>query len=185
VLAADTAQQASVQEITEAADVGFGSFYNHFTSKAELFETAVADVLEEMGELLDALSSDLADPAGAFAQSVRLAGRLAHRRPEAARILVSHGPADMDSGRGLAPRALRDITAGIEAGRFHVASPQLALAGAAGSLLATVHLSLADPDFAADAVYDQLAEQLPRMLGLPAEEARTLATTELPDARPV
>ncbi len=31
----------SIQEITDAADLGFGSFYNHFTSKQELFEVAV------------------------------------------------------------------------------------------------------------------------------------------------
>ena len=33
------------------ADVGFGSFYDHFSTKSELFEAAVADVLEELGEL--------------------------------------------------------------------------------------------------------------------------------------
>ena len=36
MLASDTAAQASIQEITDTADVGFGSFYNHFSSKAEL-----------------------------------------------------------------------------------------------------------------------------------------------------
>jgi AcrR family transcriptional regulator len=30
----------SIQEITEAADIGFGSFYNHFESKEQLFRTA-------------------------------------------------------------------------------------------------------------------------------------------------
>ena len=36
-------------EITQAADVGMGSFYNHFESKDELFEAAVADrVTEDM-----------------------------------------------------------------------------------------------------------------------------------------
>ena len=69
MLAAGTATQASIQEITDAADVGFGSFYNHFSSKAELFEAAVADVLEELGELFDRLSVDAQDPAMAFAQS--------------------------------------------------------------------------------------------------------------------
>ena len=31
----------SIQEITDAADVGFGSFYNHFQSKEQLFDEAV------------------------------------------------------------------------------------------------------------------------------------------------
>ena len=72
MLASDTAAQASIQEITDTADVGFGSFYNHFSSKAELFEAAVADVLDELGALLDQLSVDVDDPALAFARSVRL-----------------------------------------------------------------------------------------------------------------
>ena len=35
----------SIQEITDAADVGFGSFYNHFESKDALFEAAVGSTL--------------------------------------------------------------------------------------------------------------------------------------------
>ncbi|MFI9781248.1 hypothetical protein ACIHCV_42710 [Streptomyces sp. NPDC051956] len=33
--------------IAERADVGLGSAYNHFTGKPDLFDTAVADALEE------------------------------------------------------------------------------------------------------------------------------------------
>lgn len=182
MLADGSAATASIQEITDAADVGFGSFYNHFPSKAELFEAAVADVMEEMGELLDKLSSTVEDPAAAFAQSVRLAGRLAHTRPQLAQVLVRHGLATyIGSGEGLAPRALRDISAGIAAGRFRTDNAKLALACTAGSLLATLQVALTDPDFADDSVYDQLAEQLLRMLGVPAGEAHELATLPLPD----
>ncbi|RYJ04976.1 MAG: TetR/AcrR family transcriptional regulator, partial [Actinomycetales bacterium] len=43
----------SIQEVTESADVGLGSFYNHFASKDELFEAAVQDALETLGTFLD------------------------------------------------------------------------------------------------------------------------------------
>jgi AcrR family transcriptional regulator len=97
MLADDTAAQSSIQEITDTADVGFGSFYNHFSSKAELFEAAVADVLEELGELLDQLSVDVDDPALAFARSVRLVLRLCRNRPEMAAVLIRHGMHYMES----------------------------------------------------------------------------------------
>jgi AcrR family transcriptional regulator len=181
LLAEGTAHQSSIQDITDAADVGFGSFYNHFPTKAELFDAAVQDTLEEMGEQLDELGSKLDDSAATFAQSVRLSGRLAHLRPQIAQVMVRHGMAYMDSDRGLAPRALRDINAGIDAGRFHVANPKLALSTVVGSLLAALHLSLTDPAFDNDTVYDQLAEQLLCMLGVPAAEARELASVPLPD----
>lgn len=181
MLADGRAQQASIQDITEAADVGFGSFYNHFTSKTELFEVAVDDVLEQMGALLDALSEEFDDPAAAFAQSVRLAGRLAGRRPDVARIMIDHGVSIIDAETGLAPRALRDITNAVTAGRFRAPSPKQALANTAGALLASLHLALTDAEFARDAVYDDLAEQLLRMFGLPDAEAHALATAPLPD----
>ncbi|MEV4087105.1 TetR/AcrR family transcriptional regulator [Nonomuraea fuscirosea] len=182
MLADGTVQQASIQDITEAADVGFGSFYNHFTSKSELFEAAVADVLEETGALLDELTGDIDDPAVAFAQSVRLAARLARTRPETAKVLVRHGMTYLGSDRGLAPRALRDITAGIASGRFQASNPRLALAAVGGSLLATLHLMLSDPGVPLQKTCDQLAEHLLRLLGLPADEARELSLRPLPEA---
>ena len=33
LIADGRSERASIQEITEAADIGFGSFYNHFESK--------------------------------------------------------------------------------------------------------------------------------------------------------
>ncbi|HTF49757.1 MAG TPA: TetR/AcrR family transcriptional regulator [Pseudonocardia sp.] len=182
MLADDTAPQASVQEITEAADVGFGSFYNHFSSKPELFEAAVADVLDELGELLDQLSVDVEDPALSFAQSLRLTLRLCRGRPEISAVLIRHGMNYMESQQGLAPRALRDIRAGMAAGRFRAADPRLARAAVAGALLATLQLALTDPDLVDDSACDQLAEQMLRMLGTPYDEAHALAYAPLPVA---
>src|ERR1700743_1382534 len=64
-----------VLEITRAADVGMGSFYNHFDSKEELFEAAVADVLDAHGAMLDRLTESIDDPAETLATSFRLTGR--------------------------------------------------------------------------------------------------------------
>lgn len=184
-LASDMQATVSIQDITDAADVGFGSFYNHFSSKAELFEAAVSEVLEELGRLLDDLSSTVDDPATAFAQSVRLTARLGVARPETAQVLVRHGMAYIDADAGLAPRALRDIEAGIATGRFQVGEPRLALATTAGALLAVLHVSLANPEQVTDAACDEVAEQLLRMLGVSLDEAREIATAPLPDASAV
>jgi AcrR family transcriptional regulator len=182
MLADDTAAQASIQEITDTADVGFGSFYNHFSSKAELFAAAVADVLDELGALLDQLSVDVDDPALAFARSVRLTLRLCRDRPEMAAVLIRHGMHYMESPRGLAPRVLRDIQAGVAAGRFQATEPRLARAAVAGALLATLQLALTDRDLVDDAAVDYHAEQILRMLGTPYDEAHALAHAPLPIA---
>ena len=50
LIAEGRGDRASIQEITEEADIGFGSFYNHFDSKEQLFATATEEVLERWGQ---------------------------------------------------------------------------------------------------------------------------------------
>ena len=180
MLAAGTATQASIKDITDAADLGFGSFYNHFSTKTELFEAAVADVLEELGELFDRLTVDVEDAATAFAQSVRLTLRLCRRRPQISAVLVREGMHYMESEAGLAPRLLRDIRAGMASGQFLKAEPRMARAAVSGAVLATLQIALTNPELVDDSACDQLVEQLLRMLGLPLDAARELAHAPLP-----
>ena len=84
-----------------------------------------------------------------------------------AAVLIRHGMHYMESPRGLAPRALRDIQAGIATGRFQPTDPRLARAAVAGALLATLQLALTDPGLVDDAAIDHFAEQALRMLGAP------------------
>jgi|SRR5581483_4725300 len=170
-----------IAEITEAADVGMGSFYNHFETKEELFRAAVEDALEAFGARLDELSAGVDDPAAAFAQSFRLCGRLHRRHPELSQVLLHHGLALVRSERGLTPRTRRDIEAGVRAGRFHVGDPELALAVVTGAALGLAGLLLTRPDRDDAEATDQVAEALLRLLGLPAPEARTLCRRPLPD----
>ncbi|WP_345580468.1 TetR/AcrR family transcriptional regulator [Nonomuraea rosea] len=172
--------EVSIQELTDVADVGFGSFYNYFTSKDELFQAAITDVLEEHGQLLDELTSDLEDPAEVFAASVRLTGRLADTHPQVARILTRTGLPYLDSDKGLAPRALRDIRRAVDAGRFRIANPHVALASAGGSLLGFLQLRIAHPDLVGEDACEELAEQLLRMYGMDRETAYAIAHRPLP-----
>jgi AcrR family transcriptional regulator len=170
-----------VLEITQAADVGMGSFYNHFDSKDELFEAAVADVLESHGALLDQLTEAVEDPAETFACSFRLTGRLFRRRPQESRILLVGGLNLQGSERGLGPRALRDITAAAAAGRFTVDDPKLAMAVAGGALLGLGKLLQEEPERDDAAAADRVAEDMLRLFGLPADEAHEICQRPLPD----
>ena len=170
-----------VLEITQLADVGMGSFYNHFDSKEQLFEVAVADVLDSYGALLDILTAQMEDPAEIFAASFRLTGRFFRRRPDESRILLANWGALMTSNRGLAPRALRDIKAAVAAGRFHLEDPDLALATSAGILLGVGALLQADPDRDGGATADAVTEDLLRMFGMSAPSARAVCARPLPE----
>ena len=170
-----------VLEITQAADVGMGSFYNHFDSKEQLFEAAVADVLDTHGAVLDHLTADLDDPAAVFACSFRLSGRFFRERPQESRILLANWGALLSSDKGLAPRALRDIKAAVSAGRFSIDDAELGLAIAGGALLGVGHLLQSQPQRDAGATSDAATESVLRLFGMSADDAREVCALPLPD----
>jgi AcrR family transcriptional regulator len=170
-----------VLEITQAADVGMGSFYNHFESKEQLFDAAIADALDAHGALLDQLTSSIDDPAETFACSYRLTGRLFRRRPQESRILLANGMTLLASEKGLAPRALRDIKEATRAGRFTVDDPELALAVAGGALLGLGNLLRSQPDRDDAEATDTVTEGVLRLFGLSADDAREICRRPLPD----
>jgi AcrR family transcriptional regulator len=173
----------SIQQITDAADVGFGSFYNHFASKAELFDVAVTETMEAHAAWLEGLLADEDDPAAVFATSLRLTGRLVRTRPQMARVMMNSPVTMLRARQGHAPHALRDIEAAVEAGRFQVDDPVVALACTAGCLISAMQLAMMDPgttDEQVDAIIDGAALNVLRMFRVPDRTARRLMTMPLP-----
>ena len=180
-LIAEGRTAVSVLEITQAADVGLGSFYNHFETKEQLYQAAVEDALDTHGAVLDALTTGLDDPAQVFAQSFRLTGRLHRRNPELSKVLLHYGLELATSTNGLAPRARRDIEAAVRAGRFTVRDTELAMVTVAGAALGLGQLLHRRPERDDAEATDQVTEDLLRMLGLDAADAHECSTRPLPD----
>jgi AcrR family transcriptional regulator len=183
LIAEGRGDRASIQEITEVADIGFGSFYNHFTSKEELFQTASEEVLERWAKMLDAASADVQDPAHVFALCLRISGRLTWTHPDIARFITGAGLELLEAPRGLAPRALRDIRAGQITGRFTVSNAEVALSAVTGGLVGLLRLRERHPERVAEGAVDELAEACLRLLGLRTSEARRLAHLPLPSSQ--
>jgi AcrR family transcriptional regulator len=181
LIAEGRGERASIQEITEVADIGFGSFYNHFESKEQLFETASTEVLERWGRMIDRASAGITDPAEVFSISLRLSARLGWTHPEVARFITGAGLDLLDAPVGLAPRALRDIEAGQATGQFTVADAEVALSAVAGGLIGLLRLHQEHPERLEETAVDELAEACLRLLGLPPAKARRLAGLPLPD----
>jgi AcrR family transcriptional regulator len=182
ILAETGETSASIQEIADRADVGFGSFYNHFETKNDLFDAAVADALEEYGQLLDRVTKDIDDPAAVFATSVRLTLKLATSHPEIAQILRLRGLPHVHATTGLGPRALRDLEIGKASGRFDIRDPLVALSAVGGAIIGLLQLGTTrDLDAEGTKAAQEMAEMILRMLGLPADEARQIATQPLPE----
>ncbi|MGA3152197.1 MAG: TetR/AcrR family transcriptional regulator [Streptosporangiaceae bacterium] len=180
LIAEGRGDRASIQEITEEADIGFGSFYNHFDTKEQLFQTASEEVLERWGQMIDRASAGISDPAELFAVGLRISGRLGWTHPEIAGFLAGVGLDLLDIPGGLAPRALRDIQAGQASGRFIAAEAEIALSAAAGGLLGLLRMCQRHPERVNETTVDEFAEAVLRLLGVPAPEAARLVALPLP-----
>jgi len=183
----------AIHEITEAADMGFGTFYNYFESKEAIYEALVNEVFESFGAALDLIAEQADDPAEIFAASVRYTLERAHEEPLWGRFLVRVGFWSRVLEQGLAPRMLRDLQKGISAGRFQVADLPMTVVAIRGAVLSAVdaHTEPAIQVAAERGLADLLGSRLQniperaaavllRMLGLDPEEAEEVACRPLP-----
>lgn len=169
-----------IQEITDAVDVGFGTFYNHLESKEQLFDEAVRSVLQVYSEMRDDIVAIYDDPAEVFAVRFRMTVRLQRQVPELVRLLLHSGVSVLLRDEGLAPRARRDIIAAQEAGRFGPMDPEMAIMAAGGALLGLLQLLDARPEADAGALTDEMTFHVLRMFGMNKRTAPKLTNNPLP-----
>lgn len=171
-------ENSTINDITEEADVGFGSFYNHFTSKTEIatcvFE-ARAEELAAIGDVIAEREEDAAT-AVAFIQRVFLTKAISdpvwgwfivhatHSLPEMAHVFMMHGK--------------RDISRGVEQGRFSVVCEETAMRIVLAALQGMMRAIL-EKEVPPSAVSETI-ECLLRMLGVNAQEAQLLSRKKLP-----
>jgi AcrR family transcriptional regulator len=179
LFARDGVEPVRINEITEEADVGFGSFYNHFASKDEIVAAVVGETMAEHGERLDALAEVLDDPAEVVAVAHRHFVDLARTEPEtgwlAVRLELTHGVLAQAVGH----RAVRDLERGVAEGRFDVEDVPVAFAATGGALLFVMRAVL-EGVLGEDAGVVH-AERVLRMLGVDAADAAEVARRPLPD----
>ena len=170
-----------INEITEEADVGFGSFYNHFDSKEAIVEAVLEEAIAAQGSAIEAVTADLDD----------------RRRPS--RWLTatsSSSPARTQNGRGCHPardpsqprlRSAKPVRPARsrprhQGGTIQVPHKQVALFAAGGALLAVMRAVL---DGQAPRNADRHhAEGVLRLFGLEPEDAAEVARRPMPKIPP-
>ncbi len=174
------AERTRINEITEQADVGFGSFYNHFESKEEIVADVLRESAEEHAQALVAATSGISDPAEVISIAHRHFVRMALADPEWAGLAVrleDSSTAILDS---LRPFAREDLERAISEGRLDVPDVEVALYAAGGALQGVIRAVL-DGRVGAEAEVVHAAMVL-RMFGLPAAEADEIAGRPFPGA---
>jgi AcrR family transcriptional regulator len=172
-----------IQEITEEADVGFGSFYNHFESKEAIVEAVLEEVVAAQGAAIDSVTAELEDPAEVIAAAHRYFVRLASTQPEWAWLLIRLDVSHNIVLRALSPFARRDLHAGVTSGRLSVPNERLALFAASGGMLGVMRAVLDGRiGTGADVMH---AEYVLRMFGLSPDDAAEVARRPLPREIPI
>lgn len=166
-------EATAIAEITETADVGFGSFYNHFDSKEEIAEAVLVEGLERQRTVLFELLDPLTDPAESVALAHSFLIEQARNNPTFGWLLVRLDASHRLLIRALGERARQDIRDGIAAGRFVTDDPEVTFFATGGALLLVMRAVL-DGELGADAGVRH-GEGLLRMLGLAGEEVAAIA----------
>ena len=193
-LMADRGPEAvAINEITDLADVGFGSFYNHFASKEAIFDAVMDEVFEGYADALDELIADVEDPAEVIALSMRITLLRAHHEPKWGRFLMREGLSPRTLSRGLGMRLMRDIGRGIATGRFDGADHYMSFIAVGGIVLAAVAAEeytgredspqselVRDLGMEVGNIGSRATTMALKVLGIPPGEARDIASRPLP-----
>lgn len=169
---------ATINDITEEADVGFGSFYNHFQSKEEIARAVFAERAEQLAVYFASVRDSIEDIA--LAQSVvqRLWIELARHDPLWGWFNIHAEIALQQMNETFRDLIATDISNGNKRGRYKVEAVETAATLTISSLMSTMRMVLEGRG--KDSAASEMSEFLLRMYGLPLQEAAELARRPLP-----
>ncbi|HEY9107041.1 MAG TPA: helix-turn-helix domain-containing protein [Roseateles sp.] len=167
----------TIDDIVVGAEVARGSFYKYFASIDALLIEVATQIANDIIRLAEPVVQELEDPAERVSGGIRLVTRAAVERPVLAAFLVRLGWPDVRGPDMLLDFVRRDLATGIRQRRFMRMPIELALNITAGAVLGASRSMLRDDcekDFA-----EQTAAAALRALGVPPDEAKSIATRRL------
>jgi AcrR family transcriptional regulator len=175
------AADVTISDLANEAGIARGTLYRNFESTEELFNKVVADFADQMHERITTTFVGIEDAAMRLAIGVRLWVRYAHENPLRGRFAVRFALTEPSLRAMFAGPPMRDVSAGIVAGRYHVdesMTPSIAslVIGATVSAMWMVqegHQTWREAG-------SSTAELLLRALGIDTLEAHTISVAELP-----
>lgn len=168
----------TIADITEAADLGFGTFYNHFKSKDEIVDAAMADMIERLGDEIDQLIAPIEDPFFAQVVAWHQVVQLAVSEPIWGWFVLRSTKTLNMLNQGLMLRFQRDVKNAIDSGAFTVADINVVANLVGGGVLALVNARLSEV-INDDQVLEGIA-LLVTHLGITPEKARRLVQQPIP-----
>jgi AcrR family transcriptional regulator len=172
----------TIEDITEAADVARRTFYHYFESKNDVVVPIARARTRELNRRIDRAVEGVEDPAEVISIALRHTLRRMPEDPLCAWFIFRSGLPQQRLREGIGESGTRDVSRGIESGRFTLSNVEAAgslLGGAViGALGGRLEGTLDDDDL------DDAVEYLLRLLGVSAGESGDIAHRPLPPLGP-
>ena len=170
-------EDVTVHDITEAADVGHGTFYLHFPTKSDVLRPVIEQLARRIHDEVDRVTRGEEDPAVRIAAGVRIALPAMARDPLWKCFVLHSGTPFLRFTEGLGSPPAVDARRGMATGRFQIADMQATVSFIDGALLGVL-TAQSHGELEGDAA-EATAELVLRVLGLSPEEAARIARTPL------
>lgn len=169
----------SVDDLVASAGVAKGTFYNHFTDKADLFQAVVSHVRDNLRSTILSEISQGDDPARKCVLGFCISIRYMLMHPQQRRIILASQQILMSHLNEVNDGIVSFMAEGIAQGRFRIPTVEAGVLLNFGLVQICASLELDESDgFALIARIQQLGAVLLRGLGINHEEAEALSAQE-------
>jgi AcrR family transcriptional regulator len=166
----------TVDDIVRAADVGKGSFYNHFEDRDALVRAISRDIRANLEGSVARANADEGDPARRIARAVCIYLRFALDEPEPAGALLRIHSGHTSLSSPLNQGVVEDISQGLAEGRFRLVTVEAGVLCVLGiTQLALARLMSDASESLAAGLPQEMCALLLRALGLGVQDADLIA----------
>ncbi|MFN3201379.1 MAG: TetR/AcrR family transcriptional regulator [Bradymonadia bacterium] len=135
LMATQGKEGVAINQITEAADVGFGSFYNYFQSKDDIYDQLVDEVFNAFADALNQSAGSTDDPAEIVSTAVRNTIVQVTRDPIWGRFFLYISYSAQAFTQRMGAHFLGDMQRGFASGRFTASDPLMTIISVGGTIL--------------------------------------------------
>nr|WP_281354778.1 TetR/AcrR family transcriptional regulator [Chelativorans alearense] len=174
--------ETTIDEITNTADVGFGTFYNYFSSKDEIATRVLDCVIHTLGRRNDLAnrSAGVTDPVFIIANSVRLVAREMMTNPMWRWWLKRTDLMVQRMRAGFKAFGIRDMKVAIEAGAYEITDGDLETAWSFVIWLLAGSITDIVEGYRPASTERLMAEAVMRVMGVNQDLARRVSAAPLP-----
>jgi AcrR family transcriptional regulator len=171
--------QVTISDLAQEAKVARGTLYRNVGSMQGLFDRIVGELSSDLHNRVSATFDGIDDPAARLATGVRLWIRYAHENPLMGRFAVRFGLSEGALRTWMTGPPMRDISAGIAAGRYSVSNVDSVASLVLGATISAMWMVLEGHQTWREAG-STTAELLLRSLGIDHVEAQQICASDLP-----